>query len=280
VSATRSLVELNETDLRKACPAIFSTKADPRVSERYSFTSTADILPVLRDHDFIPTGVQTRMKATPFSKHAVEFFHSRDLENLRRGKLGEVPRIILTNSHDRSSRLVIMAGFYRLVCSNGMVVSSGAHSELRAMHIKLDPESINKLVHGISQMLDGASQQVEIFKNRKVSKIEQSVLANYAVEVRYRNYEKPKMAAKELLTVRRDVDKGDDLWSVFNRIQENVMVGGLPLFSGRKSGGVKSFEFSVNANRRLWAGAEALNAGGIKAVQALRETVSALQGDN
>jgi hypothetical protein len=271
-----SLVELNETDLRAICPAIYGDRADSRVSDRYTFASTAEILPVLRDHGFVPTKVQTRKHANEFSKHLVELYHQRDLEKMRLGKAAEIPRVILINSHDRSSRLRIMAGFFRLVCSNGMIVSSGMNNSLNVMHMKLDQVGIQTLASGVTGLLNTASEQVELFKQRKLSKIEQSVLANYAVEVRYRNYATPKIEAKQMLTTRRDEDKADDLWSVFNRVQENVVRGGLPMLTGRKSGGIKSFEFGINANRRLWAGAEAMNSGGVKAVQALRKTVNAL----
>jgi len=272
--AAKALVELNETQLRKAVPAIFAKHAAPDVSKRYSFFSTAEILPVLRDNGFVPTSARTRQSGGLYGRHRIELFHEDDLSNLSKGLRGESPRIILENSHDRTCRLNLMAGFYRLVCSNGMVVSSGPHAGFKALHLHLDAEGIKKLAGDMSKMLDSAAQQVEAFKTRMVTKIEAATLANYAIEVRYRGYKSVPVEAKELLTVRRKADEADDLWTVFNRVQENVVRGGVATRAGRKSRGVTSFHLDVDVNRRLWAGAEALFAGGTRGIQALRKSLA------
>ncbi|MCK9587730.1 MAG: DUF945 domain-containing protein [Terrimicrobiaceae bacterium] len=269
----RTLVELNDNELAAEVPAIFATTPAPDVSKRYTFVSTADVLPVLRSNGFVPTSATTRKKGTIHSQHRIELFRKDDLKALAAGNKADCPRIILENSHDRTRRLVFMAGYYRLVCSNGMVVPSGMHSELCHLHIKLDTAGVKEMMNGVTKMLDGAAQQVSLFKGKKLNKIEQATLANYAVEVRYRGYNKNKLEAKELLAVRRDSDKGDDLWTVFNRVQENVMVGGVPMITGRKSKGVTSYSIGMDVNKRLWAGAEALATGGIKGLQSLRKSM-------
>jgi len=269
----RALVELNDADITRRCPAVFATQPDKSVSSRYTFMSTADVLPVLRKNGFVPTQVTTRKKATEFSQHRIELFHKDDLAKLAKGSRQDCPRVILENSHDRTRRLTFTAGYYRLVCSNGMVVPSGMHGELKTLHLNLDAEGVKTMINGVTQLLNSAAQQVAVFKQKKLNKIEQATLANYAVEVRYRGYNKNKLEAKELLKVRRDADSGDDLWTVFNRIQENVMVGGVDMKTGRKSKGVTSYSISMDVNKRLWAGAEALAVGGIKGLQALRKAM-------
>lgn len=269
------LVELTDEDLCRRAPAIFAAHADPRVSDKYTFMSTMEVLPILRDAGFVATDVSCRRKVTEFGRHRIEFFHKDDLTKLKKGKIEDCPRVILENSHDRTRRLILMAGFYRLVCSNGLVVASGLHSELKARHLKLDTTGVKNLAHELVHMLDGASRQADMMRTRGLTKIEQSTFANYALEARYRGYESTPIEAKELLTIRRDADKANDLWTVFNRVQENVMHGGVKTKTGRLSRGVKSFHLDIDVNKRLWAGAEALMIGGTRALQVVRQTMNA-----
>lgn len=274
VQAT-SLKKLNETDLRALAPAIFAKDAAKTVSSRYTFVSTQETLPILADHGFVPIAARQRRDAGIHGHHRIDLMHQDHLDKMIVGKAEGAPRIILENSHDRSRRLIMMAGYYRLVCSNGMVVASGLNAMLRAQHVSLNVEGIREMIKNMAAMLDASQQRVEAFRARKLSPIEQSTLARYALEARYKGYAEIPVEAKEVLHARRDVDKGDDLWTVFNRIQENVVKGGLVTHEGRRTRGVTSFYHDVVVNRRLWEGAEALLAGGTQGLGALRKALRA-----
>ncbi|EAW9211952.1 DUF945 domain-containing protein [Salmonella enterica] len=66
--------------------------------------------------------------------------------------------------------------------------------------------------------------------------------------------------ATQILTPRRYEDRSDDLWTTYQRIQENLLKGGLP---GRTAKGKRSHTRAVNGidgdirlNRALWVMAE------------------------
>jgi hypothetical protein len=271
VQPVTGLKELNDKTLRALAPAIFGTKAADDVSERYTFVSTAEVLPVLRDSGFVPVNARQRQEAGSTGLHRVELFHRDHLAKMQAGKMESSPRIILENSHDRTRRLSVMAGYYRLVCSNGMVVSSGLSAQLIATHIGLDAKSIHNLIGGMAKMLDDSQAVVEQMRGRKLSPIEASMFAKFAVEARYKGYADMPIDGASVLVARRDVDKSNDLWTVFNRVQENVIKGGVETRTGRRSRGVKSFTQDVTVNKRLWAGAEALLTGGSNGLQKLRK---------
>lgn len=70
------------------------------------------------------------------------------------------------------------------------------------------------------------------------------------------------MTAAQILTPRRYEDHQDDLWTVYNRIQESLLKGGL---SGRTAQGKRTHTRAVNGidgdiklNRALWVMAEEL----------------------
>lgn len=271
------LGELNDNRLRELAPSIFAKQPASDVSERYTFVSTAEVLPVLRDHGFVPINASQRRDAGLTGQHRVELFHRNHLEKLRTGKLESAPRVILENSHDRTRRLSAMAGYYRLVCSNGMVVASGLASSFVATHVSLDADAIRGMIGNMAKLLDESEGRVEAFRERKLNKIEQSMYAKFAIEARYKGYADMPIEAKDVLVARRDVDKHDDLWTVFNRVQENVIKGGIETRLGRRSRGVKSFYMDTLVNRRLWAGAEALLAGGTHGLQKFRKEMLAAE---
>ena len=64
------------------------------------------------------------------------------------------------------------------------------------------------------------------------------------------------MEPSRLLTCRRPEDVGDDLWSVMNRVQENLLRGGISRrsASGRltRTRRITSIREDVRLNGRLW----------------------------
>ena len=84
-------------------------------------------------------------------------------------------------------------------------------------------------------------------------------LANAALKYRFGEDHQP-VTVSQLLTPRRREDYSDDLWTVYQRVQENLMKGGL---SGRTAQGksnrtraVTGIDGDVKLNRALWVMAE------------------------
>ena len=82
-----------------------------------------------------------------------------------------------------------------------------------------------------------------------------------AVKIRWANGLVPAtINVEDILNPIRDEDKGDDMWRVFNVVQEKMMRGGVSYTSprGRKSSlkGIKSIVASNNLNTKLWEAAE------------------------
>ena len=85
--------------------------------------------------------------------------------------------------------------------------------------------------------------------------MDQKQFAQRAIDMRGMNVD-----IEQVLRPRRSEDVGNDLWRVFNRIQENIMKGGLEGVSaeGRKirTQGLKSMGPVFRTNVNLWAMAE------------------------
>lgn len=120
-----------------------------------------------------------------------------------------------------------------------------------------------KVIEGAYEVLgifDNVADDMEMMKSISLTQGEQNLFACAALTYRYEDDEKFPITESQLLTPRRWEDKKDDLWTTFQRVQENMIQGGL---SGRNSQGKRTRTRAVNGidgdlklNRALWLIAE------------------------
>jgi hypothetical protein len=82
--------------------------------------------------------------------------------------------------------------------------------------------------------------------------------ATQAAMVRWNNSDVT-VDPNELLVAERNLDMGNDLWAVFNRVQEKLVNGGFNYNNGRKTRKVralKNFTADMQFNGKLWELAE------------------------
>jgi len=235
-------------------PALHATGPAPHCSERYEFYPTDKLIePLLDDHWEITQVFQVGRKhnTSPYAKHLVRLTHPK----LQFGT--ERLEAIFRNSHNATSKLEMMLGAWRFVCSNGIMVGS-SFADIAIPHIR-PYEVVQERAH---QIIETAPQVIEVFgqwKDRQTSEDERHAFAVAASVIRFG--EKPPIDPKELLTVRRDEDRGTDLWSVYQRIQENAIKGGLARQdSHRNTRGIRAIDQTVRINKALWQAAEAIAA--------------------
>jgi hypothetical protein len=191
-------------------------------------------------------------------------FQNPDL--MIKGKNGDdaFPRIILTNSHDGFNSFQFRVGIYRLVCSNGLVVADEEFSAFRIRHKGYTFEELRGVV---SQAVADLPNKVMILNQmqlRELTPAEQRQLAIDAMQLRTNRIdaEWDEETIQDVLTPVRDADKGNDLWKVFNVIQEKITQGGYSAaLNGakvRKVRKIKSFEKDLEVNQKLFKLATAL----------------------
>jgi hypothetical protein len=112
---------LSTETLMKKAPSIFADTSSERVSNRYLHIPTSKILDAMIANDFLPVSAkQTRSKDSEHAKHVLHFSHKSISDRLTLNE--EIPLIRVQNSHDGKSSFQIDTGFFRLVCSNGLVM--------------------------------------------------------------------------------------------------------------------------------------------------------------
>lgn len=258
---------LDNEMLMEFAPSIFATQPWADVSERYTFIPTVSVVDALRGEGFFPVAAsqsRTRIEGKgEFTKHMLRFRRAEELEGLQKGisKVGdEIPELVLVNSHDRSSGYQLSAGIFRLVCANGMTVKSANFGDISIRH---SGDISHEVIEGSYRVIEEMPKilgQIETLKQIQLTRTEQLAYAFGAMELRYptddAGQNRSPIDPEQLLTARRAEDKGTDLWTTFNCVQENFMRGGLRgvATTGRRTRTRKiaSVNEDLRLNKALW----------------------------
>ena len=251
----RSSTPIADDQLRQVAPSIFAEAAHDSRSARYTYIPTSTILDGLRKEGFQPFAVtQTRVRdegKRDFTKHMLRLRHASQIADT------EANEIILLNSHDGTSSYQMLAGMFRFVCANGLVCGN-AVSDVRVPH---KGQIMDNVIEGAYDVLDGFGLVRELRDDMRAISLrpaEAEIFARSALTLKYEpDPVKPApVTESQILAPRRSADSGTDLWTTFNRVQENLVRGGLPArnAAGRRTRTreVQGIDQSVKINRALW----------------------------
>ncbi|QIU91518.1 DUF932 domain-containing protein [Yokenella regensburgei] len=249
---------LTHEELMQHTPSVFGEEKHASRSERYAYIPTITLLESLQREGFQPFfACQTRVRDQSRREHTKHMLRLR-----RAGQITgqQVPEIILLNSHDGSSSYQMLPGLFRSVCCNGLVCGTSL-GEVRVPH---KGDVVEKVIEGAYEVLgvfDRVEEKRDAMQSLLLPPPVQQALAKAALTYRFGEEYQP-VTESQVLSARRWQDEQNDLWSVFNRLQENLSKGGLP---GRSAQGKRSRTRAVNGidgdiklNRALWVMAEEL----------------------
>lgn len=256
----RSDRPLSDDRIRAVAPSIFADAPHGSRSERYAYIPTSTVLTKLRQEGFEPFMVcQTRVRhedRREFTKHMIRLRHASQING------DEANEIILLNSHDGTSSYQMFCGMFRFVCHNGLVCGD-ITADIRVPH---KGDVAGQVIEGAYEVLDGferVQNARDAMRTITLDEGEAEVFANSALALKYDDPVKPSPVTEgQLLEPRRWDDRKSDLWAVFNRVQENLVKGGL---NGRAANGrhqrtrpVHSIDQNLRLNRALWLLAEGM----------------------
>lgn len=228
--------ELSLAELQSRAPSIFAGGAASNTSSRYLYIPTGKLVEAMVKADFMPVACkQVNGKDRDHGKHVIHMTH-RSLQDKLQGK-AELPLIRIQNSHDGKSSLQLDTGFFRLVCSNGLVMPEGQLSSARIIHKVGMENDVIEASYRILESFPEQIRQIEAMKQVKLDKGEQQTLADSSMRIVFdaetieANESRNRSLAGTLLAPRRQADVSSDLWTTFNRIQENAIKGGRRVYS-------------------------------------------------
>lgn len=258
VNSVRRDRPLTVDELAHYVPSVLGDDKHASRSEKYSYIPTITLLERLREEGFEPFfACQTRVRDPGKREHTKHMLRLR-----RAGQITqkETQEIILLNSHDGSSSHQLIPGFFRAVCANGLICGE-SFGDIRVPH---RGDATLKVIEGAYEVLgtfDRIAESRESMLSLRLPVDAQHAFAEAALHYRYGEEHQP-VTASQLLTPRRWEDKKEDLWTVFQRIQENTTKGGLPGLNtkGRstRTRAVNGIDGDIKLNRALWVMAERL----------------------
>lgn len=257
-TGTRADRPLSDEEIRVVAPSIFAEAAHESRSSRYTYIPTIDVLNGLRREGFQPfMACQTRVRDDGKREHTKHMIRLRHADQIAGREANE---IILLNSHDGTSSYQMLAGMFRYVCQNGMVCGETTN-DIRVRH---NGDVVGEVIEGAFKVLDSfetISEQREAMQALAVNPGEQAAFARAALMLKYdEDAGAAPITETQVLAPRRVEDRRDDMWTTFNRVQENLLKGGL---RGRNRAGrttttrpVNGIDQNVKLNRALWVLAE------------------------
>lgn len=230
---------LSVEDIRFRAPAVFADTKAPRLTDRYESLHTSDLIPVLADYGYHP--VQAAQKraikgstvAAEHKAHMIAFAKPGDNDT------GDTrSEIILYNSHDGTGSVKLFAGAYRFICSNGIVAGNGLSRSV--YHTKKSLTDFEQMLRGIIESLPQVLARFDAARNIQTTKEQRYDMAKAAVMKRWsyndaiidvdgnpiaKGTYANEGTVNDVLGAHRLQDTLNDAFTVWNRIQENVLRG-------------------------------------------------------
>jgi len=252
---------LSTNQIKEKAKSVFTDTAGPGTSEKFTHIPTHKVI-----EDMAQLGwgvvdakeVKARVKnSIGFQKHLVVF---RNPDVVINGADGDTvfPQILLTNSNDGKNAFTFTAGLFRMVCENGLVISTQEFENVKMRHMGYTFEELQERVRGMVEQLPLTVESMNKMKSIQLSEEQAKELAKKALTTRFEEeqVEAMNIDLDLLLDPTRPEDKGSDLWSVFNVIQEKILDGDFTYMSGakvRKARKVKNFKQDLEINQKLFA---------------------------
>ena len=241
--------------LKSQTPSVFATSPSTKMSDKYVFVPTMDIL-----ENFEREGWELAS-----AKQVGRGIHSVHELRLRNGELPKVGdtlvEAIIRNSHNGMASFRVSAGLHRLVCSNGLTVPTALAESFNIRHSRFDLDEVKRLTESFAGKLPKIEGSVKRMMEREMTIDEKIEFVRKSVGIRFgQDKVLNELQIVGLLTPNRDEDQGDDLWTTFNVVQEKYIRGGIETTSQRgrrtKLRGLQNIMAVNQVNTKLWTLAE------------------------
>jgi len=240
--------------LKRIAPSVFTTSPSPKMSKRYTFVPTLDILENFENEGW-------KVFSAGQSGRGVFAQHELRLRNTEFAQVGDsLVEAVIRNSHNGMSTFSVTAGLHRLVCSNGLTVPTSLSDKISVKHMKFDMGTVRQITDQFAERLPVIQRSVGKMESTLLSEEKMVDFVNKAAVIRWEKGSIPKIKVEDFLRPMRHEDSGNSVWTTFNVIQEKFVRGGLRYQSERgrftSMKELKNFQSINKINTNLWELAE------------------------
>ncbi len=246
---------------KQNAPAIFATEPASYINlNRYKFVPTTDIIESMDKQGWSLTDAkQSKSKSEVRNKygvHIVKFQHPELYISDGNGGIEGRPQLVFINSHDGSRPLQSELGIFRLVCTNGLIVKSHDFGGFRERHTKLTNDEVKQLIDSKLGLMTKAIEKINDWTGISMKAIDMRKFATDALLMRLNEERQPEEhEIMSILEPKRSQDNSNDLWRVYNRVQENLIKGGFQI-GERTARAITNPIADMTLNQGLWQLAE------------------------
>jgi hypothetical protein len=230
-----SATPISDEELLKFAPAIFQEDKHRARSERYTHVPTAAIHREMVKTGFYPikvvkatarakeneTTIETRAREA-FKKHMILYRHPDALRPEGSPYFGQVGYV---GDHDGRCSIQMFAGLLEVLCGNGLIAGKVAEA-IRLSHVKLSVHDVIEAAIKMMNALGVVGEWRGELQNIPVNWGVQLAFAREAMKLRWEKGEEP-ILDHQLLEMRRIDDTTDNLWGLYNVVEENMRLGGM-----------------------------------------------------
>jgi hypothetical protein len=196
------------------------TQVSHRGSNKFGFISSSDLVTNLENQGLkLADVVESKIRKNKdvrqgYQKHVMRF--NTGISNTQ-GNL----QVLAINSHEGSSALTFRLGFFRMVCSNGLIIGSDLIPQLKVRHTQNGLLKLNDSVDELMEWRTVAMDNIEKMSSKKLSQDDYAKLALASAKIRMGEKFTDKIVP--LFESKRYEDNSPDLFTAFNVIQENIL---------------------------------------------------------
>ena len=210
-----------------------------KIKQKPFYIETLDAIKMLQNEGWQLKGVaEQRGKNRKISSHYAQLHHPDFAVLNKHGKTEALASITLSNSCTGIQPLNMDLGAFRLVCSNGAVRFDRA-AESNIKHTEVNYRDLPQIIAKMNNKAIILAEEISNMKRKQLSVDDMKKFAFEAARLRFDDI--IEMNVEDLLRINRIEDEGNDVWTVFNRIQENLTAD------------VKNLNADILLNQQLFA---------------------------
>ena len=244
--------------------SIFTEDSFKTVSKKYVHLSTSTLIEDMEKLGWLVSKTSEVKVRKPerkgYQKHLVTFFNpgiSLHINGINSEPL--IPQILISNSHDGKNSFKFRMGIYRILCTNGLVVSVNEFTNFSVKHFGYNVENLKTTIDNYVIQIPFIIEKIRKFDQFILDENQIENFTKNALQIRFgkENYNKYNFNLKEISSPLREEDNSPTLWKVFNRIQEKIMNGMLSITNKEtlkesKVKSIKSINKNLQINEDLW----------------------------
>lgn len=225
---TKEMVFLTKKEMQAQAPSIFQDSVSPEVSKHYTHIPTGQVIDDMAKLGWKVSAVREikarKTNTKGYQKHLICFQNpglviEKDNETL-------FPQVYLINSRDGKNAFRLFAGIYRTISNMWIVAPREQFNFVRIRHMGYSFEELEIQINNMIKRLPTVIDLMNLMVNTQMREDEIYGFAEKALKLRLSNEEISNIDIESFCFPNRTIDKGNQLWNVFNTIQDKIIYGG------------------------------------------------------